>query len=63
MRLLDFQKHLKKYECTIVREGGNHTIYHNSLNRKNVPVHRHREIKNQLVKKICKQLEIPSPFD
>jgi len=62
MRLLDLEKHLKKHGCSIVREGGNHTIYTNHKNRKNVPVPRHREIKNILVNKICKQLEIPSPF-
>jgi len=62
MRLLDLDKHLKKHNCFVAREGGNHTIYQNSISRKNVPVPRHREIKNLLVKKICKQLEIPSPI-
>ena len=62
MRLSDLQKHLRKHGCVILREGGNHTIYSNRKNKKNVPVPRHREIKNALVKSICKQLEIPSPF-
>lgn len=63
MKLLDLDKYLRKQGCLIVREGGNHTIYQNEALNKNVPVPRHREIKNSLVKKICKQLEVPSPFN
>ncbi len=63
MRLLEFERHLKKYGCLIIREGGNHTIFQNLKNCKISPVPRHREIKNLLVIKICKQLEIPSPFN
>jgi hypothetical protein len=59
MKLTDLEKHLKKHKCEILREGGNHTIYINSTNRKHVPIPRHCEIKNILVKKICKQLGIP----
>jgi len=61
MRLTDLIKHLKKEGCFLVREGGSHTIYNNPNNKKNVPVPRHREIKNMLAKKICQQLEIDPP--
>lgn len=63
MRLFDLEKHLRKNGCLLIREGGNHAIYRNPSINKNVPVPRYREIKNALVKAICKQLEIPSPFN
>ncbi|RWZ83859.1 MAG: type II toxin-antitoxin system HicA family toxin [Hydrotalea sp. AMD] len=63
MRLIDFDRHLKTRGCSIIRQGGNHTIYFNPENRKTTAVPRHREIKNVLVKAICKQLEIASPFN
>jgi mRNA interferase HicA len=59
MHLLDFVKHLRVHGCILLREGGNHTMYMNPANGKRVPVPRHREIKNLLAQKICKQLEIP----
>ncbi len=61
MRLLDFERHLKKHSCILIRQGSNHTIYQNPQNGKNVLVPRHREVKKALTLRICKQLEIPSP--
>lgn len=63
MKLLDLKRHLAKRGCVIIREGGNHTIYQNLANKKNVPIPRHREIKNSLVEGICRQLDIGSPFN
>jgi mRNA interferase HicA len=63
MKLIDFERHLKKYFCQKIREGGNHSIYKNMNNGKTAPLPRHREIKHLLIKKICDQLDIPSPFN
>lgn len=59
MKLSALEKHLRKHSCTKKREDGNHTIWENKKNRKISVVPRHREIKDLLVQKICKQLEIP----
>jgi mRNA interferase HicA len=54
-------RHLESHGCYLHREGGNHSIYVNSLNRKITSVPRHRETKNNLVRKICKDLEVALP--
>lgn len=59
MKRNNFIKHLKKYNCVLLREGGSHSIYKNQTNQKQSAVGRHRELSNLLCKKICKQLEIP----
>jgi len=51
-------KHLKKHGCKLLREGASHSVYYNTANNKATTVPRHREIKNLLAKKICKDLEI-----
>lgn len=61
MKLNDLERHLRDNECIKKREGGNHTIWENPSNGKISPVPRHREIKEGLVKKICKELDISSP--
>jgi len=62
MKIVDFIRHLKVNRCELYREGGNHSIYINVVNNKISVVPHHKEIKNNLCKKICKDLEIPSPF-
>jgi predicted RNA binding protein YcfA (HicA-like mRNA interferase family) len=61
MKKNDLEKHLKKHNCTLVREGANHSIWANIAKNKQTTVPRHREIKNIVAKMICKQLEIPEP--
>jgi hypothetical protein len=34
MKRTEFLKHLKKHNCIILRQGANHTIYINLLNKK-----------------------------
>jgi mRNA interferase HicA len=53
-------KYLKKNNCEFFREGGNHTVYWNPVNRKTTTVPRHKEIYDRLAEKICKDLDIPS---
>lgn len=61
MKRLRIIQHLEKHGCYLLREGGSHSIYYNPLNRQTAPVPRHNEISDNLVKKICRQLDIPSP--
>jgi mRNA interferase HicA len=59
MKRLDLIRHLEAHGCTLLREGGNHTVYVNPAKRKVSAIPRHREINEYLVRKICKDLEIP----
>jgi predicted RNA binding protein YcfA (HicA-like mRNA interferase family) len=61
MKRRDLIRHLEKHGCELLREGGNHSIYVNRASRKVSAVPRHREINEFLVKKICRDLEIPEP--
>lgn len=54
-------KHLTKYGCYLIREGGNHSIYFNPISQKISTVPRHKEVKQFIVEKICKDLEIQTP--
>jgi len=44
MKRKEFIKHLKKHNCVLIREGGNHSIFKNLLNQKQSTVGRHREL-------------------
>ncbi len=61
MKVVNLVRHLKALNCRLLREGSNHSIFINERNRKISSVPRHKEIKNNLVRKICKDLEIPLP--
>ncbi|HBX49728.1 MAG TPA: addiction module toxin, HicA family [Bacteroidales bacterium] len=62
MKIVDFIRHLRVHRCELLREGGSHSIYMNIVNNKLSSVPRHKEIKNNLCRRICKDLEIPLPF-
>jgi predicted RNA binding protein YcfA (HicA-like mRNA interferase family) len=57
----DLLRHIEANGARFLREGGNHTIFFNPANRKVSAIPRHREIFEQLVTKICKDLGIPKP--
>ncbi|MDJ0600091.1 MAG: type II toxin-antitoxin system HicA family toxin [Crocosphaera sp.] len=61
MKRRDLIKHLEVNGCEFLREGGNHTIYVNRMVQKVSAIPRHREINEFLVRKICRDLEIPQP--
>lgn len=61
MKANNFIRHLTLHRCNLIREGGNHSIFQNTVNKKISSLPRHREVKNNLVRKICKDLEIPVP--
>lgn len=61
MKRKELIRHLDKYGCIFIREGGNHTIYKNPVSGKMTSIPRHKEIKEFLAKKICDDLGIKRP--
>jgi predicted RNA binding protein YcfA (HicA-like mRNA interferase family) len=61
MKRKDLIRHLEIYSCEFLREGGNHTIYVNRAAQKSSAIPRHREINDFLVRKICRDLQVPEP--
>ena len=61
MKRIDLVRHLELHGCRLLREGGSHSVYVQRDSRKLSTVPRHREIKDFLARKICKDLEIPPP--
>jgi predicted RNA binding protein YcfA (HicA-like mRNA interferase family) len=61
MKRRDLIRHLESHGCVFLREGGNHSIYVNPNNNQVSAVPRHREINEFLVRKICRDLGIPTP--
>jgi predicted RNA binding protein YcfA (HicA-like mRNA interferase family) len=61
MKRLDLLRHLEAHGCRLLREGGSHTVYCNLDKRKLSTIPRHREINDFLARKICKDLEVPTP--
>jgi len=61
VKRVDLVRHLEKHGCRLLREGGGHSIYLNPMSRKISTVPRHREVKEFLARKICRDLEIPVP--
>lgn len=61
MKRRDLLRHLSAQGCELLREGGNHSWWHQpELNRRSA-IPRHNEINDLLVLKICKDLSIPKP--
>ena len=58
MKRRDLVKHLLKRSCVCVREDAKHSVFFNFLERKTSTIPRHKEIRNELAKKICKDLGI-----
>jgi len=54
-------RHLKKNGCELLREGSRHSIWKNIMIGNMAAVPRHREIKELMVRKICKDLDIKKP--
>lgn len=61
MKRIDLVRHLESHGCRLLREGGSHSVFLHPGTRKVSTVPRHREVKDFLVRKICKDLEIPTP--
>ncbi|MBI5186279.1 MAG: type II toxin-antitoxin system HicA family toxin [Nitrospinae bacterium] len=54
-------RHLEKCGCEFLREGANHTVYVNRSKKKVSTIPRHREVDENLTKRICKDLGIEKP--
>lgn len=54
-------RHLLDHGCELLREGANHSIFVNRAAGKTSAVPRHTEINDDLAKKICRDLGVPSP--
>ena len=52
-------RHLRSHGCQMVREGRSHLIWINTENGRRQTIPRHTEIKNQLARRICRQLGLP----
>jgi predicted RNA binding protein YcfA (HicA-like mRNA interferase family) len=61
MKRIDLLRHLEEHGCKLVREGGRHSVFCNRDRTKLSTVPRHREVKDFLAKKICRDLGIPTP--
>jgi predicted RNA binding protein YcfA (HicA-like mRNA interferase family) len=61
MKRTKLLKHLRQHGCTFDREGGNHTIYRNADRSRKTVIPRHTEIKPNMVRKICKDMDVPTP--
>jgi len=61
MKRRDLIRYLEKHGCEFLREGGNHTVYVNRKTQKTSTVPRHNEINDFLVRKICRDLQVPEP--
>jgi mRNA interferase HicA len=57
----DLLRHLRQHGCELLREGGSHSWWHHpGMNRRSA-IPRHTEIKDLLVRKICRDLAVPAP--
>ncbi len=61
MKRRDLIRYLEDHGAEFLREGAHHTVYVNRKKRKVSTIPRHREVDDYLVKRICKDLEIPQP--
>lgn len=61
MRRRDLIRHLEGTRCILLRQGKKHSVYFNEAKKKVSTVPRHKDINDLLVRKICRDLEIPNP--
>jgi len=61
MKRREFIRYLETRGCVLIREGKKHSVFLNKLKSKVSTVPRHNEISGFLCRKICRDLEIPSP--
>ncbi|MBX7060141.1 MAG: type II toxin-antitoxin system HicA family toxin [Pyrinomonadaceae bacterium] len=61
MKRRDLLQHLKKHDCSLLREGGSHSIFVNNKTGKRTSIPRHSDIPEFTAAAICRQLMIPLP--
>ena len=60
MKRGDLLRFLRAHGCTLLREGGRHSWWQNPVLNKRSAIPRHQEIIDDLARKICKDLGVPS---
>ena len=55
------ERHMRRYGCSLRREGGSHSIWENPENGITAAVPRHGEVNDHTDRRICKDLGIPPP--
>ena len=60
MKREELLRFMRAHGCALLREGGKHLWWHNVALNTRSAVPRHNEIKDNLARKICKDLSIPS---
>jgi mRNA interferase HicA len=63
MKRTKFLKHLYRHGCYFVREGARHTFLARGDGSLTTAVPRHAEIRPDLIRKICKDVDIPPPSE
>ncbi len=61
MKRTELLKHLREQKCVFIREGRRHSWWLNPAQNRRSSVPRHSEIRDQLARKICKDLGVPFP--
>ncbi len=61
MKRRELIHHLTEHGCLLLREGARHSVYYNPSNRKTSTVPRHTEIADELARRICRDLDVPTP--
>jgi predicted RNA binding protein YcfA (HicA-like mRNA interferase family) len=61
MKRRDLLRHLSQHGCSLLREGGSHSIWTNPKEGLHTAIPRHREIAEFTALRICEQLKVPSP--
>jgi len=61
MKRREFVRYLHDHGCILIREGGNHSWWGNPAKNIRPAVPRHSEVHEIMVRKICKDLDIPKP--
>ena len=61
MKRVDLIRHMQSHGCFLLREGSKHSVYYKSENNLTSAIPRHRQINPFLVRKICRDLDIPEP--
>ena len=61
MKRSELIRHLSKNGCELLREGSRHSIWKNIKLGNMTAVPRHSEVKDLMVRRICKDLNIQNP--
>ena len=61
MKRKQFIAYLNQNGCTLIREGGRHSLFLNEKNGFVSAIPRHPDLNDITCMKICKQLDVPYP--